>query len=60
MREEGARYNSFFQTLLLVAKEEGRAGLYRGLGTQLIRQIPNTAIVMATYEFVVHALSPTE
>ncbi|XP_012938953.1 solute carrier family 25 member 36 [Aplysia californica] len=60
LREEGSRYNSFFQTLLLVLKEEGRAGVYRGLGTQLIRQIPNTAIVMATYEFVVHALTPVD
>ena len=60
MREEGSRYNSFFQTLMLVLKEEGRAGVYRGLGTQLIRQSPNTAIVMATYEFVVHALSPAD
>uniref|UniRef100_A0A0B6Y5J1 Solute carrier family 25 member 36 n=1 Tax=Arion vulgaris TaxID=1028688 RepID=A0A0B6Y5J1_9EUPU len=58
LREEGSRYNSFFQTLYLVFKEEGRAGIYRGLGTQLIRQIPNTAIVMATYEAVVHALTP--
>ncbi|CAL1532619.1 unnamed protein product [Lymnaea stagnalis] len=58
LREEGSRYNSFFQTLFLVFREEGRAGLYRGLGTQLIRQIPNTAIVMATYEAVVHALMP--
>ena len=57
MREEGSKYNQFFQTLKLVLKEEGRAGVYRGLGTQLIRQIPNTAIVMATYEFMVHKLS---
>ncbi|XP_059145050.1 solute carrier family 25 member 36-like [Physella acuta] len=58
LREEGSRYVSFFQTLFLVFKEEGRAGIYRGLGTQLIRQIPNTAVVMATYEAVVHALMP--
>jgi solute carrier family 25 protein 33/36 len=32
-------------------------GLYRGLGTQLIRQIPNTAIIMATYEAVVYLLT---
>lgn len=60
LREEGSRYVSFFQTLLLVFKEEGRAGLYRGLGTQLIRQIPNTALVMATYQAVVDALSPID
>lgn len=60
LREEGSRYRSFFQTLILVFREEGRAGLYRGLSTQLIRQIPNTAIVMATYEAVVHLLMPDE
>jgi solute carrier family 25 protein 33/36 len=53
MRESGMKYKSFWQTLLLVRAEEGRAGLYRGLGTQLIRQIPNTAIMMATYELTV-------
>ncbi|XP_022342070.1 mitochondrial carrier protein Rim2-like [Crassostrea virginica] len=57
LREEGNKYHSFFQTLLLVYKEEGRTGLYRGIGTQLIRQIPNTAIMMATYELVVYLFS---
>ena len=37
--------------------EEGTRGLYRGLATQLVRQIPNTAIMMATYEAVVYILS---
>lgn len=57
MREEGTRYRSFWQTLALVAKEEGRAGLYRGLVTQLIRQIPNTAVMMFTYELTVYGLT---
>lgn len=57
LRQEGDKYKSFFQTLFLVFKEEGYRGLYRGLGTQLIRQIPNTAIMMATYEAVVYLLS---
>lgn len=57
LREEGSKYNKFWQTLFLVWKEEGRAGLYRGLATQLVRQIPNTAIMMATYEAVVYILS---
>ncbi|KAK7093842.1 solute carrier family 25 member 36-like [Littorina saxatilis] len=57
LREEGNKYKSFFQTLNLVVQEEGARGLYRGLVTQLVRQIPNTAIVMATYELVVHMLS---
>ncbi|KAK7497990.1 hypothetical protein BaRGS_00010861 [Batillaria attramentaria] len=57
LREEGTKYRAFFQTLGLVLQEEGVRGLYRGLATQLVRQIPNTAIVMATYETVVYFLS---
>lgn len=56
LREEGNKYRSFFQTLHLVWCEEGYRGLYRGLGTQLVRQIPNTAIMMSTYEAVVYLL----
>ncbi|XP_035218598.1 mitochondrial carrier protein Rim2-like [Stegodyphus dumicola] len=57
LRQVGDKYKSFFQTLCLVYKEESHHGLYRGLGTQLIRQIPNTAIMMATYEAVVYLLT---
>jgi solute carrier family 25 protein 33/36 len=57
LREEGNRYTSFWQTLTLVFKEEGVRGVYRGLTTQLVRQIPNTAIMMATYEAVVYVLT---
>ncbi|KAF0312751.1 Mitochondrial carrier protein Rim2 [Amphibalanus amphitrite] len=56
LREEGTKYRSFFQTLYVVWTEEGYRGLYRGLGTQLVRQIPNTAIMMSTYEAVVYLL----
>lgn len=57
LREEGTKYRTFWQTLNTVWTEEGTKGLYRGLGTQLIRQIPNTAIIMATYEAVVYVLT---
>lgn len=50
------KYHTFFQTLRTVAKEEGCRGLYGGLGTHLIRQVPNTAIIFFTYEGVVHML----
>lgn len=60
LREEGSKYKSFLQTLVTVAKEEGFRGLYRGLGTQLIRQIPNTALLMSTYEFVVYMFSSND
>uniref|UniRef100_A0A8C2XTJ5 Solute carrier family 25 member 36 n=1 Tax=Cyclopterus lumpus TaxID=8103 RepID=A0A8C2XTJ5_CYCLU len=57
LREEGTKYNSFFQTLTTVPKEEGYRALYRGLTTHLVRQIPNTAIMMCTYELVVYLLN---
>ncbi|XP_043509346.1 mitochondrial carrier protein Rim2 [Frieseomelitta varia] len=57
LREEGTKYQTFWQTLKVVHVEEGLQGLYRGLTTHLIRQIPNTAIIMATYEAVVYLLS---
>lgn len=57
LREEGNKYRSFWQTLHTVWREEGKAGVYRGLATQLVRQIPNTAIMMATYEAVVYVLT---
>uniref|UniRef100_A0A672HD37 Solute carrier family 25 member 36-A-like n=1 Tax=Salarias fasciatus TaxID=181472 RepID=A0A672HD37_SALFA len=57
LREEGTKYRSFFQTLTTVPKEEGYRALYRGLTTHLVRQIPNTAIMMCTYELVVYLLN---
>uniref|UniRef100_A0A8D0G5M1 Solute carrier family 25 member 36 n=1 Tax=Sphenodon punctatus TaxID=8508 RepID=A0A8D0G5M1_SPHPU len=57
LREEGTKYRSFFQTLSLLVREEGYGSLYRGLTTHLIRQIPNTAIMMSTYEVVVYLLN---
>uniref|UniRef100_A0A673KZ32 Solute carrier family 25 member 36-A-like n=1 Tax=Sinocyclocheilus rhinocerous TaxID=307959 RepID=A0A673KZ32_9TELE len=56
LREEGTKYRSFFQSLSLVIREESYRALYRGLTTHLVRQIPNTAIMMCTYEFVVYLL----
>uniref|UniRef100_A0A8C7MU26 Solute carrier family 25 member 36 n=1 Tax=Oncorhynchus kisutch TaxID=8019 RepID=A0A8C7MU26_ONCKI len=38
-------------------EEEGYRALYRGLTTHLVRQIPNTAIMMCTYELVVYMLN---
>ncbi|XP_062373402.1 solute carrier family 25 member 36-A [Sardina pilchardus] len=57
LREEGSKYRSFFQTFGMVMREEGYRALYRGLTTHLVRQIPNTAIMMSTYELVVYLLN---
>ena len=40
LREEGTKYRTFLQTFKTVLKEERVSGLYRGLLTHLIRQIP--------------------
>jgi len=40
LREEGNKYRTFMQTLKTVYAEESFVGLYRGLLTHLIRQIP--------------------
>ena len=48
------KYYSFFQALRKIFLEEGRVGLYGGLGTHLLRQVPNTAIMFLTYEAIVN------
>ncbi len=40
LREEGTKYRTLIQTFKTVIYEEGASGLYRGLLTHLIRQIP--------------------
>ena len=50
-------YTGFFQTLKKVYKEEGRSGLYGGMGAHLLRQIPNTVIMFVTYEAIVKFLA---
>lgn len=60
LRQEGSKYTGFFQTLRVVVNEEGARGLYRGMGTHLIRQIPNNMIVMITYELIVNYLKDKE
>ncbi|XP_056447803.1 solute carrier family 25 member 33 [Gadus chalcogrammus] len=60
LREEGSKYKYFFQTGRLIAVEEGYPAFYRGLVPQLIRQIPNTAIVLFTYELLIHVLAESK
>jgi solute carrier family 25 protein 33/36 len=59
MREAGsARYRSMFQSIRLIAKEEGTKGLYGGLGPHLMRVVPNTAIMFMSYELLMKTLPP--
>lgn len=50
LRQEGNKYTGLMQTLRLIVAEEGPRALYRGMLTHFMRQIPNTCIVLTTYE----------
>ncbi|XP_065320354.1 solute carrier family 25 member 36-like [Gordionus sp. m RMFG-2023] len=57
LREGKDKYRTFWKTLIVIAREEKYKGLYRGLLTHLIRQIPNTAITLATYETLAYFMT---
>jgi len=46
------KYHGMWQTLGLIAKEEGNAALYSGLGVHLMKVVPNSAFMFLTYEVV--------
>ncbi len=46
------KYKGMWQTIGVVAKEEGWKGLYSGMGVHLMKVVPNTAIMFLTYEVV--------
>lgn len=46
------KYSGMWQTIGVVAKEEGRRGLYSGMGVHLLKVVPNSAIMFLTYELV--------
>lgn len=46
------KYRGMWQSLRLIAKEEGRRGLYAGMGTHIARVVPNTAIMFLSFELV--------
>ena len=50
------RYRTFSQTVSLTVSEEGIKGLYRGLTAQLIRVVPNHAIMFLTFEYLMRLL----
>lgn len=46
------KYSSMWQTIRTVAQEEGRVGLYSGMGVHLLKVVPNSALMFLTYEIV--------
>jgi len=51
-REGVFRYKGMWQTIGIVAREEGRGGLYAGMGVHMMKVVPNSAIMFLTYEVV--------
>ena len=49
-----ARYSSIMQTARMIVREEGWMAFYGGLWTHLLRQVPNTVILLLTYEAIIH------
>lgn len=64
MREQAKaglfKYKGMWQTIRLIAKEEGRPGLYGGMGVHLMKVVPNSALMFLTYEVVRKYLSGFE
>jgi solute carrier family 25, member 33/36 len=52
MREQARagvfKYKGMWQTLGVIAREEGRQGLYSGLGVHLLKVVPNSAFMFLT------------
>lgn len=46
------KYKGMWQTIGLIGREEGRNGLYAGMGVHLVKVVPNSAIMFLTYEIV--------
>ena len=50
---ETRRYRSIWQSCQLIYKEEGWHGFYKGLGTNLLRTVPASAVSLLVYEILV-------
>lgn len=46
------KYNGMWSSIRVIAREEGRSGLYAGMGVHLSKVVPNSAIMFLAYEVV--------
>lgn len=46
------KYSGMWNSIGIIAKEEGRSGLYAGMGVHLAKVVPNSAIMFLAYEVV--------
>lgn len=62
MQEAGAsrlRYGTLLRGFGVVMREDGFRGLYRGLGANLVRVLPQTAVTFVTYEQILRICRAT-
>jgi len=53
---EGLKYRNSLQAISVVAREEGTAALYKGLGPRLVRLGPGGGIMIVAFDFVSNLL----
>ena len=52
-----AKYTGIFQSIIMIAKEEGNLALWKGITPRLMRIMPGQAITFMTYEAVCSSLT---
>ncbi|PWN93177.1 mitochondrial carrier [Acaromyces ingoldii] len=53
----GGRYTGVLQACATIAREEGVRGFYKGMGVNLIRTVPSSALTILTYEIMMQHLN---
>jgi solute carrier family 25 folate transporter 32 len=51
-----AAFEGIVKTSARIVREEGFAGFYRGMGTNLLRTVPSSAVTILTYELLMRRL----
>lgn len=57
MGNTGNRYTGVIQACTTIAREEGLRGFYRGMGVNLVRTVPSSALTILTYEVMMQHLT---
>lgn len=51
------KYTTLFRTIQTITREEGLRGFYNGMGVNLIRTVPSSALTILTYEVMMQHLN---
>jgi len=57
MGNRGGHYAGVVQACATIAREEGIRGFYRGMGVNLVRTVPSSALTILTYEVMMQHLT---